>query len=110
MLGLSIIYVAYGDTTFVTALFTGLAPPCSRSSSRRCCGREPGARRACSRRDRGRRVLAPILIDHVKQLVRERPSTFSLLISDAPKSEHTDWTMELALPLPNERLAARWRA
>jgi chromate transporter len=26
MLALSIIYVAYGDTTFVTALFTGLAP------------------------------------------------------------------------------------
>ena len=55
----------------------------------------------------GRRILivanrtaaTPTLIDHVKQLVRERPSTFSLLIPDAPRSEHTDWTMELALPL-----------
>ena len=46
-----------------------------------------------------RTAATPTLIDHVKQLVRERPSTFSLLIPDAPKSEHTDWTMELALPL-----------
>src|SRR5215207_7311743 len=46
-----------------------------------------------------RTAATPTLIDHVKQLVRERPSAFSLLIPDAPKSEHTDWTMELALPL-----------
>ena len=46
-----------------------------------------------------RTAATPTLIEHVKQLVRERPSTFSLLIPDAPKSEHTDWTMELALPL-----------
>ena len=46
-----------------------------------------------------RTAATPTLIDHVKQLVRDRPSTFSLLIPDAPKSEHTDWTMELALPL-----------
>src|SRR5215207_5422093 len=46
-----------------------------------------------------RTAATPTLIDHVKQLVRERPSTFSLLIPDAPKSEHTDWTLELALPL-----------
>jgi len=46
-----------------------------------------------------RTAATPTLIDHVKQLVGERPSTFSLLIPDAPKSEHTDWTMELALPL-----------
>jgi len=46
-----------------------------------------------------RTAATPDLIDHVKQLVLERPSTFSLLIPDAPKSEHTDWTMELALPL-----------
>jgi hypothetical protein len=46
-----------------------------------------------------RTAATPTLIDYVKQLVRERPSSFSLLIPDAPKSEHTDWTMELALPL-----------
>jgi len=46
-----------------------------------------------------RTAATPTLLDHVKQLVRERPSTFSLLIPDAPESEHTDWTMELALPL-----------
>jgi hypothetical protein len=46
-----------------------------------------------------RTAATPTLLDHVKQLARERPSSFSLLIPDAPKSEHTDWTMELALPL-----------
>ena len=46
-----------------------------------------------------RTAATPTLLDHVTQLVRERPSTFSLLIPDTPKSEHTDWTMELALPL-----------
>jgi hypothetical protein len=55
----------------------------------------------------GRRVLivanrtaaTPTLLDHVKQLARERPTAFALLVPDAPKSEHTDWTLELALPL-----------
>jgi hypothetical protein len=46
-----------------------------------------------------RTAATPTLLDHVKQLALERPSTFSLLIPDAPRSEHTDWTMELALPL-----------
>jgi hypothetical protein len=46
-----------------------------------------------------RTAATPTLLDHVKDLARERPSTFALLIPDAPKSEHTDWTMELALPL-----------
>ena len=46
-----------------------------------------------------RTAATPTLLDRVKELARERPSTFSLLIPDAPKSEHTDWTMELALPL-----------
>lgn len=52
-----------------------------------------------------RTAATPTLLDHVKRLARERPSVFSLLIPDAPKSEHTDWTMELALPLL-ERAAA----
>ena len=46
-----------------------------------------------------RTAATPTLLDHVKQLASERSSTFSLLIPDAPKSEHTDWTLELALPL-----------
>ena len=46
-----------------------------------------------------RTAATPTLLDHVKRLAGERPSVFSLLIPDAPKSEHTDWTMELALPL-----------
>ena len=46
-----------------------------------------------------RTAATPTLLDHVKRLASERPSLFWLLIPDAPKSEHTDWTMELALPL-----------
>lgn len=46
-----------------------------------------------------RTAATPTLLDHVKLLARERPSAFWLLIPDAPKSEQTDWTMELALPL-----------
>jgi hypothetical protein len=46
-----------------------------------------------------RTAATPRLLDRVKELARERPSAFSLLIPDAPKSEHTDWTLELALPL-----------
>jgi hypothetical protein len=38
-------------------------------------------------------------LDAVKRCAREQPSTFALLIPDASKSEHTDWTFELALPL-----------
>jgi hypothetical protein len=33
------------------------------------------------------------------RVARERPSSFRLLIPDAPKSAQSDWTMELALPL-----------
>jgi hypothetical protein len=46
-----------------------------------------------------RTAATPTLLEHVKRLAAERPSSFSLLIPDAPSSEHTDWTMELALPL-----------
>jgi hypothetical protein len=46
-----------------------------------------------------RTAATPTLLEHVKRLAGERPTAFSLLIPDAPKSEHTDWTMELALPL-----------
>ena len=46
-----------------------------------------------------RTAATPKLLDRIKELARERPSTFSLLIPDAPKGEHTDSTRELALPL-----------
>jgi hypothetical protein len=46
-----------------------------------------------------RTAATPDLLDHVKRLAAERPSQFALLIPDAPTSEHTDWTLELALPL-----------
>jgi len=46
-----------------------------------------------------RTAATPTLLEHVKRLAAERPSTFALLIPDAPRSEHTGWTMELALPL-----------
>ena len=46
-----------------------------------------------------RTAATPTLLDRVKELARERPTTFSLLIPDAASAEHTDWTLELALPL-----------
>jgi hypothetical protein len=46
-----------------------------------------------------RTAATPTLLDEVRRLANERPSAFSLLIPDAPSSEHTDWTLELALPL-----------
>jgi len=38
-------------------------------------------------------------LEAVKRYAREQPTTFALLIPDVPQSEHTDWTLELALPL-----------
>jgi hypothetical protein len=46
-----------------------------------------------------RTAATPTLLDAVRRYAREQPTTFVLLIPDAPKSEHTDWTLELALPL-----------
>jgi hypothetical protein len=46
-----------------------------------------------------RTAATPIVLDRVRELAQEQPSTFSLLIPDTPGSEHTDWTLELALPL-----------
>ena len=46
-----------------------------------------------------RTAATPTLLEHVQRVAQERPTTFSLLIPDAPRSEHTDWTLDLALPL-----------
>jgi len=46
-----------------------------------------------------RTAATPTLLDHVQRMAQERPTTFALLIPDAPRSEHTDWTLDLALPL-----------
>jgi hypothetical protein len=46
-----------------------------------------------------RTAATPDLLETVKRYRREQPTTFALLIPDAPKGEHTDWTLELALPL-----------
>ena len=46
-----------------------------------------------------RTAATPDLLEAVKRYRREQPTTFALLIPDAPRSEHTDWTLELALPL-----------
>jgi len=46
-----------------------------------------------------RTAATPDLLDAVERHARARPTTFALLIPDAAKSEHTDWTLELALPL-----------
>jgi len=46
-----------------------------------------------------RTAATPTLLDEVKALAREQPSSFMLLIPDSPSSEHADWTLELALPL-----------
>ena len=46
-----------------------------------------------------RTAATPDLLEAVKRYRREEPTTFALLIPDAPRGEHTDWTLELALPL-----------
>lgn len=45
-----------------------------------------------------RTAATPDLLDVVKRYAKEQPTTFSLLIPDAGKAEHADWTLELALP------------
>jgi hypothetical protein len=46
-----------------------------------------------------RTAATPDLLEAVERYRREAPTTFALLIPDAPRGAHTDWTLELALPL-----------
>ena len=46
-----------------------------------------------------RTAATPHLLDAVSRYAREQPTTFTLLIPDASRSEHSDWTLELALPM-----------
>jgi hypothetical protein len=60
-----------------------------------------------------RTAATPRVLDAVTRHAREQPTTFALLVPDSPGKEHSDWTLELALPLlegaaggPVEGLAA----
>jgi hypothetical protein len=46
-----------------------------------------------------RTAATPDLLEVVTRYRSEQPTTFALLIPDAPKGQHTDWTLEMALPL-----------
>jgi hypothetical protein len=46
-----------------------------------------------------RTAATPQVLEAVRRHAREQPTTFALLIPDAPRSKHSDWTLELALPL-----------
>jgi len=46
-----------------------------------------------------RTAATPTLLDEIGRRAKARPSSFALLVPDSPGAEHSDWTLELALPL-----------
>ena len=46
-----------------------------------------------------RTAATPDLVAAVRRYADQRPTSFTLLIPDAPRAEHPDWTPELALSL-----------